>query len=97
MQRGELRRGPTGWGRGAQINKGLRVEAAHLQKHLSDLSGRIAVPNLGMCPPMGNITSLITRVIGSVWGRRGVVVVGWEGGCRSCQYVGPDLRRGLHG
>lgn len=58
-----------GW---AQINKGLRVEAAHLQQHLSDLSERIAVPNLGMCPPMGNITSLITTVIGSVWGRRGV-------------------------
>lgn len=32
-----------------------------------------------MCPPMGNITSLITRVIGSVWGRRGVGGVGGMG------------------
>lgn len=80
MQRGELRGGGLtggrggGWGR--QINKGLRVKAAHLQQHLSDLSELIAVPNLGMCPPMGNITPLITTVIGSVWGRRGVEGVG---------------------
>lgn len=84
MQRGELRGGGAHRrkrrGLGAQTNKGLRVEAAHLQQRLSDLSERIAVPNLGTCPPMGNITSLITTVIGSVWGeemsRRGW----WEGG-----------------
>lgn len=82
MQRGELRGGAhrRRRGLGAQTNKGLRVEAAHLQQRLSDLSERIAVPNLGTCPPMGNITSLITTVIGSVWGEERSRRGWWEGG-----------------